>query len=139
MMLKSLMIVLALTLTTVQVVSANDERGKNIEHQIADLKDRLALSDAQTQQITPILEASANARKEILKKHGIDLENFDPESRKKLSFREKRKLGGELKASRKNTQGQLELILTDKQMNEYRKIQQERKDKLRDHMKNRGE
>lgn len=139
MMLKSLMIVLALTLTTVQVVSANDERGKNIEHQIAELKDRLALSDAQTQQITPILEASANARKEILKKHGIYLENFDPESRKKLSFREKRKLGSELKASRKNTQGQLELILTDKQMNEYRKIQQERKDKLRDHMKNRGE
>lgn len=138
MMLKNLMIVLALTLTTAQIVSANDERGKNIAHQVADLKDRLALSDAQIQQITPILEASANARKEILKKHGIDLENFDPENRKKLSFREKRKLGAELKASRKNTQGQLELILTDKQMNEYRTIQQERNEKLREHIKHHG-
>ncbi|MCO4759117.1 MAG: hypothetical protein KC477_13940, partial [Oceanospirillaceae bacterium] len=76
-MLKNVMIVLALTLTTVGTTSANDERRENIEYQISDLKNRLALSDAQTEQITPLLEKSANARKEILKKHGIDLENFD--------------------------------------------------------------
>lgn len=133
------MIVLALTLTTVATASANDERRENIEYQISDLKNRLALSDAQTEQITPLLEKNANARKEILKKHGIDLENFNPDHRKKLSFREKRKLGSELKASRKATQEELAQILSDKQMDEYRKIQQERKDKMRERMRNRGE
>ena len=138
-MLKNVMIVLALTLTTVSTASAADERRENIAHQIADMKNRLALNDTQTEQITPILEKSANARKEILKEHGIDLENFDPDRRKKLSFREKRQLGSKLKASRNTTQEELEQILSDKQMDEYRQIQQERKDKLREHMKNRGE
>jgi len=137
-MLKNVMIVLALTLTAVGIASANDERRENIEHQIADMKTRLALSDAQTEQITPILEKSANTRKEILKEYGIDLKNFDPDHRKKLSFREKRQLGNELKASRKDTQKQLAQILSDKQMDKYRQIQQERKDKLREHMKSRG-
>ena len=138
-MLKNVMIVLALTLTTAGIASANDERRENIEHQIADMKNRLALNDTQTEQITPILEKSADARKEILREHGIDLDNFDPEHRKKLSFREKRQLGSQLKASRKATQEKLEQFLSDKQMDEYRQIQQERKDKLREHIKNRGE
>lgn len=138
-MLKNVMIVLALTLTTVGIASANDEHRENIEHQIADMKNRLALNDTQTEQITPILEKSADARKEILREHGIDLDNFDPDHRKKLSFREKRQLGNQLKASRKATQEKLEQILSDKQMDEYRQIQQERKDKLREHIKNRGE
>ena len=66
-MLKNVMIVLALTLTTVGIASANDERRENIEHQIADMKTRLALSDAQTEQITPILEKARTREKRYLK------------------------------------------------------------------------
>lgn len=134
MMFKNFLLLLTLSLTA---LTANAQT-PDLEQQIADMKERLALTDSQSEQIKPIIEESITVRRDVLKKYGIDPVNGDRESFKKLSFSDKRKLRGELQDAKKTTHKKLEAILSDEQMDEYKDIQKERKEKLREHMKNRS-
>lgn len=133
-MLKKFLLVLTLSLTT---LGANAQ-APDLEQQITDMKKRLALTEDQSEQIKPVIEKSIAARREILKKYGIDPTKGDRQSFKKLSFSDKRKLRGELKEIKKTTHDKLEVILSEEQMDEYEGMQKERKEKLREHMKNRS-
>ena len=130
-MLKKFLLLLTLSLTA---LGANAQT-PDLEQQIADIKERLALTDSQSEQIKPIIENSLATRREILKKYGIDPASGDRQNFKKLSFGDKRKLRGELKDAKIATDKKLEAILSDEQMDEYEEIQKERKEKLRAHMK----
>jgi len=135
-MLKKILLTFVLALTAITAFAQSD-RAERIEQQLTELKQRLELSDTQSMQIRPILEKSAEERRSILKRYGVDMENMDPDTRKKLSFREKRKLGGELRDAKKETIVQLDKLLSDTQMEAYHAIQKERKEKLREHMDSR--
>lgn len=133
-MLKKFLLALMLSITAL----AANAQTPDLEQQISDLKERLALSDSQAEQVRPVLEQSITLRREILKKYGIDAENRDRASFKKLSFRDKRMLGGELKDAKQATQQKLGVILSEEQLKTYEEIQRERKENLREHMKNRN-
>jgi len=131
-MLKKFLLLLTLSITA---LSANAQM-PDLEQRIKDMQERLVLTDSQSEQIRPIIEESIAARGEILKKYGIDPANKDRQSFKKLGFRDKRKLGSELKEVKKATHEKLEAILSEEQLDEYEAIQRERKEKLREQMKN---
>lgn len=128
-MIKPFLVMIALLLS----VSAHSASFKDadIEAKLNALKSRLELTEAQTEKLTPVLEKSATQRQEILKKHGIDPENRSRENHKKLSFREKRALGKELKAVKQETQSAVKGILTPAQYETYQQIQAERKEEMR--------
>lgn len=133
-MLKNFLLLLTLSLTALGV----NAQVPDLEQQITDMTKRLALTEDQSEQIKPVIEKSIATRREILKKYGIDPASGDRQSFKKLSFSDKRKLRGELQDAKKATHEKLEAILSDAQMDEYKDIQKERKEKLREHMKNRS-
>lgn len=136
-MIKPFLLMIALVMS----VSAQATPFKNtdIESQLDALKSRLELTDSQTEQLTPVLEKSIAQRREILKKHGIEPESMAKEDRKKLSFREKRALGKELKAVKKETQNAMKGILTPAQFATYQQIQAERKEEMRKRFSDRKE
>lgn len=135
-MLKKILLTFVLGLSTITAFAQGD-RAERIEQQLTELKQRLELSDTQSEQIRSILEQSVEERRSILQRYGIDMENKDPDTRKKLSFREKRKLGGELREAKKETMAQLDKLLSTAQMEEYHAMQKERKEKRREHLNSR--
>jgi len=116
---------------------AEEDRAAQIEERIAETKARLKLSDEQIEQLTPVLKSSFEAQMAVLEKHGIDLENRDSGNQKKLGFREARKLRKDLDVVRESTLDQVEGILSEEQFAEYKKIQDERKKKMREMIKER--
>lgn len=116
---------------------SEEDRAAQIEARIAETRERLKLSDEQVEQLTPILKSSIEAQMGVLEKHGIDLENRDSENQKRLSFREARKLRKDLDVVRKSSLEQVEGILSEKQFAEYKEIQEERRKKMREMIKDR--
>ena len=116
---------------------AEDDRAAQIEERIVETKERLDLSDEQIEQLTPVLKSGFEAQMAVLENHGINLENRDSGTQKKLGFREARKLRKDLDSVRDSTLEQIESIVTEEQFAEYKKIQDERKEKMREMIKNR--
>lgn len=131
--------ILTLLIAIVVLPAAWSEEGRatQIEERIVETKERLKLSDEQVEQITPVLKSSIGAQMAVLEKHGIDLENRDSGNQTKLGFREARNLRKDLEDVRKSTLEQIEPILTQEQFSEYKKIQDERKKKMREMIKDR--
>lgn len=96
-------------------------------------QERLQLTEAQKAEVAPILEKSREKRLSILEGYG-----FGGGSKPELSFREKRALAKEMKAVRGDTEKQLATVLSAEQMAEYKKIQDENRDRLRERMKSRS-
>ena len=83
-------------------------------HLFAAMKERLNLSKAQEEKIQPIMDARREKKQTILNKHGEqEQENM-------------RILEDDLQALDKDTEKQLGAILTEEQLKEYQKIQEER-------------
>ena len=95
-----------------------------------DVRGRLNLTPEQEAQVTPILEESREQRIDVLNAYG-----FGDGARPSLNFREKRKLGKEMKGIRQDTEKKLAGILGPEQMAEFEKIQDEMREKLRDRIK----
>ena len=112
---------------------AADDRAAQAEQRIEEAKLRLNLSDEQLEQLTPVLEQSVDAQRTIMASYGIDLDDLnDPGAPKqRLGFRQAREMRGEMEAVRANTFGQLEGILTDEQLDEFRRMQEERRAEMR--------
>jgi len=128
---------MALVITASPAAQAEEDRAAQFEERIAETKARLNLSDEQVEQLTPILKAGFEAQMAVFEKNGIDLENGDPNNRKKLGFRAARKLRKEMDAVRANTLDEVEEILSDEQFSEYKEIQAERKKEMREMIKER--
>lgn len=106
-----------------------DEQIAQIEERMAETRERLNLTDAQKEQLEPILRDSAEKRLVVLTSYG-----FSEGVRPTLTFREKIALGKEMRAIRDNTTSKVAGILDDKQMAEFEKIQEERRAEFRERL-----
>jgi hypothetical protein len=111
--------------------TANDDRAAEIKERMQEAQARLNLSDAQVDQVAPIMERSMRAQKEIMARYGIDPENPGGSGRQP-SLREMRAMNQEMEVVRSDTRAALEPILSDAQMAEYQRMQEERKAQMRE-------
>lgn len=110
--------------TGVAQTQLSDEQIQQIEQRLEETIARLNLTDAQREAATPIVEAGVRERIQILQGAGF-------ERGKRPSFKQLRSVKKPLKDSRARTEAQLATILSDAQMAEYRKIQEEARARLR--------
>lgn len=133
-------LMLMVGLQSPQHVKAQNVDQESVQTQLAEeaaeLKERLNLTEDQIEQMRPVLENSVERRLAILEKYDIDLENRDPD-KKKPGYRTLRKMRKDMNKSREQTNKELSNILSDEQLKEYKKIQDERKDKMRAKLKER--
>lgn len=119
------------SLTTSQAQQADPDRLDELDARIEQTRQRLNLTDEQSVQIEPILESNFHASMLVLESHGIDL-SVPREQRARPNFREMRAIGKELQAVREETAEEMAEFLTEEQMEEYRKIQEERRAEMRE-------
>lgn len=119
-----------------QIAAPSEEARERMRAQIEESLERLHLTDAQRETVRPILEESFAQRLAVLEKHGIDLENQDANDRP--GFRTMRKLGKDMDNVRKDTEKQLQAVLTADQMNLWKELEEERRARMREQFKNRG-
>lgn len=123
--------------------SAATEQDADQEARMAQLRERLEetrarlnLTDDQIEQMTPILRSGFEAQATVLRKYGIDLKNRS-DTHERLRLRQLRRLGRDLDAVRQQTLKKLDDVLTGAQIEEYKKIQKERKQALRKRLRQR--
>lgn len=92
-----------------------------VDTRLADLKERLALSDYTWEQVHLILKTSIRERIAIGRKYGLD----GGDSSEPLSSKEKRQMRRELKSNRKATANRMERYLDKDQMKEFKRVQEE--------------
>lgn len=107
-----------------------------VDQRLAEMKDRLELSDYTWEQVHLILKTSIRERIAIAKKYGLD---GSGEAVGELSSRDKRKMRRELKHVRKSTEDRMERYLSKDQMKEFKAMQEEIHEGLLTRMESRGE
>ena len=114
--------------------AADDDPAAKAKAQMQETFERLELTDEQIQQVEPVLRASAEARQEILAEYGMD-----PASRQSSGARpgprKMRAMRKEMDAVNEDTLGQLEQVLSDEQIAEFNRIQEERRAEMRERMR----
>lgn len=128
-----LMGLLASTWLLANVAMAEDlpqDRVAQVEQRLEQTKQRLNLSDAQQEKITPILEASIEKQQALLSKYGISLQG-KRNGKEKLGLRKARKLGKEMQVLRDEMRTQVKTVLNDQQLTEFDKMQEEAKTQRR--------
>lgn len=135
--------ILALLMLTAGSASAvlaedadRDPRRALLQKRLEEARARLRLTDDQIERIRPILRSGLEAQARVLQKHGIDLERRSGKDRR-LGLRQLRRLGRDLDAVRKQTLEKLSGTLTGTQIEEYMKIQQERRQAIRKRLRQR--
>lgn len=118
------MIVLA-----IQPVFADTDREVRFEERLAEAKERLNLSDEQLEQVKPVMQAAAEAQRSILARYGMDLE-AEGGPGNTLGMREARNLQKDLSKVRAESLQKLDGILTDEQLDEFEKLQEERRHEI---------
>ena len=106
-----------------------DDENPLLKERMADVEQRLGLSDEQVEQLTPVIEQSMKAQKAVFDEYGIDPENRDRNN--KLSFRQMRSLAGDMGEVRKETTAAVKEILSDDQFEEFEAMQEERRAEMR--------
>ena len=109
-----------------------------LEERTNEMRERLDLTDKQVEAIEPILIDHMEKTGAVLKEYGIDLQSGE-RPKERMGFREARKMKSDLDGVQSETKGALDDILDEDQMNEYRKIAEERRARIREQIKaNRG-
>ena len=111
----------------------SDEQIAQIEERVAATRERLQLTPEQQAALEPILTASVEQRLAVLQSYG-----FSGEDRPKLSFRQKLSLRKEMQAIREKTESEVAGVLSEEQLAEYKKIQDENREQLRARLQNRN-
>lgn len=93
-----------------------------VEVRLADMKERLNLSDYTWEQVHLILKTSIRERIAIAKKYGLDTENTNLDE---LSSRDQRRMRRDLKNVRKSTEKRMDRYLDKDQMKEFKAIQED--------------
>lgn len=131
---KRIVIALALGLTAALAhAQPSAEQQAQMEERMASIVERLELTDEQKTQLEPIVADSLTQQQEILAKYGIDPENRSSGSRP--SPRQAMQLRREMETVREATKGELAGILSDEQLAEYARIQEEAKAEMRKRMR----
>lgn len=122
-----------LVLAPIKVLAKDQE--VNYQARIEQAKQRLNLTSEQERDIAPILEQSGKQRIALFDKHGIKRSKSG--EKKRPSFSQMMALKEDMEKLNAETREQLASILTDQQLAEWDKIQQESKEKMRKKMRNR--
>lgn len=120
-----------------QADNENADRAAELEQRIEETKSRLSPTDEQTEQLIPILEDGFEAQMTVLEEHGVKLERGTQGNRDRLGLRAARRLSRDLDEVREDTLKKVSRILTDSQLAEYKEIQAERKETLRNRIQSR--
>ena len=104
-----------------------DEQIEPFNEQLEEAKRRLNLTTEQEEALKPILIENIEQLREIYKSYAVNKRKDEPE----LSFSKKRSLVKELKALKKESNDKVSQFLSEEQMKEYEKIQDEARDRLR--------
>lgn len=110
-----------------------DEQRARLEARMEEIRSRLDLDEAQKAQLEPVLRKDLETRAEVLRKHGITRESDERPGR-----REMRAIRQELKSAREATDAEVARILDPQQLAEYRKIQDEARDEMRERLRSRS-
>lgn len=105
---------------------AQDDRAAGAEQRMAEMQARLDLSDTQVEALTPVLAESMAAQQRILSRYGINLESGSGAAQK-LGPRDAMAMKKELDVVRADTLHAVDDILTDEQLDEFKRIQDERR------------
>jgi hypothetical protein len=119
-----------------QTVPDSVEVRERFQAQIEESFERLELTGEQIESVRPIMDETFSQRLAVLEKHGVDME--DPEKIKSMGLRKKRKMSKDMEKVRTSAAKQLESVLTADQMDEWKKLEEERRARLREQMKNGG-
>ena len=100
---------------------------QQIEQHIENVSQRLQLTEAQQNDLEPILSKNFEDRMNILKSYG-----FSKDTRPKLSLRKKLALRSDMNELRDQTEQAVSVILNDQQMDEFLEIQEENRNRMRE-------
>jgi Spy/CpxP family protein refolding chaperone len=133
---KSLFVTVSLiTLVLASPLStAKEDRAADLKGRMQEAQARLNLSDAQIDQMAPIMERAMQAQKDIMARYGMDPEDRNG-SGSRPGLREMRAMKQEMAVVRSDTRAALEPILSDAQMAEFQRMQEERKAQMRERVR----
>jgi hypothetical protein len=114
--------------------TANEDRSAELKERMQEAQARLNLSDTQVDQMAPIVERAMQAQKAIMARYGVDPEDRDGAGRQP-SLREMRAMSQEMEVVRSDTRAALDPILSDAQMAEFDRMQEERKAQMRERVR----
>jgi hypothetical protein len=104
----------------------HQEVQKQFETQFQEMDERLELTDAQREELRPILESHFHEAQAVLEKHGLDKrQTSSPGPRKLMALR------SDMQPLNEQTDRRVGAVLSDEQMDEYRDIQEERRARMR--------
>lgn len=131
------------SLTTSLAQQVDSDQIAEFEARIGQTKQRLNLTDEQVAKIKPVLISRAEASMLVLEENGIDLtvpreQREQREQRERPGFRQMQAIAKELLAIREESAEEMAEILSEEQMQEYRKIQKESRAKLRERIRARA-
>lgn len=130
-MTRLLMIATFMILTGLSPLALSEEGSAvEMEQQLAETRARLNLTDAQLDQMVPVIEKSRERQQQILARYGIDLQRRN-DSASRLGLRQARAMRKEMDVVRTDTLNALEGILSEAQLVEFKRIQEERKAEMR--------
>ena len=118
-------------------MEVDEARLEEFAERLAEVRERLALTDEQIEEMEPILAAGLEKRLKILEEHGIDISDRSGE-RERPNLRQLRRLGRALEESREETTQQLAGILSEEQLEEFKKVQEEWAAALRERVRGRN-
>ena len=93
------------------------------------IKDRLNLTEEQSEKFEPIILYQWEKRQAVMKKHGISRESNL--SKKKIGFRQLREIKKDMDKINKEIEKKLIKVLSSDQLVEYKKIQEENRIEMR--------
>ena len=121
------LIILSLVGFPAWAIAQADSAGiAEFQDQMHQMAERLDLTESQRAELEPILQAQFEQTRALLERHGLDRRPASPPGRRQLLA-----LSRDLRPLRERTDRQVEAILSDEQMTEYRDIQRERRDRMR--------
>jgi len=95
---------------------------------------RLKLTDNQNDQLMPIFLDIFQKRQSIMKKNGVDIKSRS--SGERIGMKQLRSIKKEMDKLNKQTMKQLEKVLSKVQLNEYKKLQEEQRNEMRNRLRN---
>ena len=125
---------LALIVAIFGANSGWSEQGAKAAEKLEETKVRLDLTDDQFVSIEPILIEDLAQKNQVLLEHGINLESGERPTGG-MNIRKARALANDMGSVREKTIEKLSVYLSDEQIQEYKKIQEENKEKIRERIK----
>ncbi len=113
---------------------AQNDRTAQFEQRMEEARTRLDLSEEQVEAFSPVLKESITEQRRILSNYGVNLDDRS-DTAGRLGIRQARAMRKELEAVRADTQSALKPILNDEQLDEFQRMQEERRAEMRERIR----